>query len=280
MKKQQTVTLWKGLLQKIGFSTAALFVIFGIAGHAFAQIEVDLLSGNGSSQSTNDDNLSFTQSSRATVYSSSGITNAGGCCNVPSTIQNLGMIINSNPDNSSGELFQIYDSGTEVFRADGGTSTAVKSGTSSVTLNNNGTVAIGTTGGVSVTGGGLNMNSNGISSAGAITGVTTLNTSSNASVGGTLGVTGATTLSGGLTETGTANINTTGFSSTSIGNANSSTSITGNTNINTGGFSSTTIGNTNDVTVTVRGGASGVTVDNTSARLTNGSNSVYNGRGE
>lgn len=242
---------------KIVLIVAIVSAISAIAGSNAMAAEA--LGGVTSADSVNDATLRATQSNPPTVISSSGITSNTGA-NTP----NRGIIINSNPDATAGEFFQIQDGGVTVFTATGGTSTKMQSGTSSVTVNNNGTVGIVTTGGASITGGGLNMNAGGITNAGAISGATTINasgtiTGGNLSTGGTLGVTGLSTLSGGASISGGLNNNS--------GGVTNAGAVSGVTTLSTSGLATLDSASiTNNATV---GGTLGVTGATTTAGITN-----------
>jgi hypothetical protein len=148
---------------------------------------------------------------------------------------NEGASINSNADNThpGQEFFVINDSGIQVFFADGDVQTIV-SNANNVGLqydtdnNGSGTFAL-TTGGANVLSAdnagtvtvhnsmianGINNGNDGITNAGAVSGVTTLSTSglatlNSASVSNTLGVSGATTLNNTLGVSGATTLNNT-----------------------------------------------------------------------
>ncbi|MFN6112780.1 MAG: beta strand repeat-containing protein, partial [Bacteroidota bacterium] len=111
----------------------------------------------------------------------------------------------------------------------------------------------------------LRITSNGLVQIGAASGSSTLNVTGtfdltgNATIGGSLAVTGLITGSSGGSITGATNINTTGTSSTTIGNASSTTSVTGTVNVNTSGNGNTTIGNSlgTGITTIATSGAAG-----------------------
>lgn len=149
----------------------------------------------------------------------------------PNTIE--GVIITANTDNTGGEYVSIRESGIEVFYADGDVQTDIKNDNDINIRYNNDNGAIGSfslssgassvltaTSGGTVTvhnnmiANGINNGNDGITNAGAVSGVTTLSTSglatlNSASVSTTLGVTGATTLNGTLGVSGATTMNNT-----------------------------------------------------------------------
>lgn len=177
----------------------------------------------------------------------------------PNTIE--GASINSNSDNSVGEHFVVNESGVQVFFSDGnvqtntsnannvgivydsddsgaGTFAITTAGANVLTANNAGTVTIAN----AMVANGIDNGGDGISNAGAISGVTTLNTSglatlNSANVTTTLGVNGAATLNNTLGVAGATTLgNTLGVSgATTLGNT-----------LNVGG--ATTLNNTLGVT--------------------------------
>lgn len=103
--------------------------------------------------------------------------------------------------------------------------------------------------------------SNGASTLGAVN-AESLKTKGNVSIGGTLGVTGATTLDGNTTITGLTNINTTGAAATNLGNSNIDSTVT-----LSGGKSVVSV---SDEAVRVTSGKSGVAVSGNGASLYSG----------
>ena len=102
-------------------------------------------------------------------------------------------------------------------------------------------------------------------------------------VNGTVNFSGVLTATGGTTITGTTNINTTGTSSTNIGNAGVTVAVTGTTNINNTGTSSTNIGNVTGTT-TITGttninttGSSSTSIGNTGTTTITGTTVAVNG---
>ncbi len=202
-----------------------------------------------------------------------------------------GVSITSNSDNSPGEFIQMQDSGQVVFYADGdvqtnvgndnnvtlfydddndgsGTFAITTGGTNVLTANNAGTVTIQN----AMITNGINNGTDGITNAGAISGVTTLGTSglatlnsasvtNNATVGGTLGVTGNTTLST-VSTSGLATLNS--ASVTNNATVGGTFGVTGNTSLSTVSTSGLATLNsasvTNNATV---GGTLGVTGNTT-----------------
>jgi cytoskeletal protein CcmA (bactofilin family) len=206
-----------------------------------------------------------------TSSNSGDLTFRGGTFNLYATgdyNQDSGTIFNTNIDTSktTGNL-NIGTGNSQTGPINLGTGTGAKTitiGSAASTVAVNGTTTI--TGTTNITGGitasGLITASAGIltntlqstgviyidglinANAGIITGAGTTITSN-----GPITSSGLITANAGLTVTGTTNINTTGSSLTSIGNAgtsvavNGTTTILGTTNINNSGSSSTNIGN-------------------------------------
>jgi len=210
---------------------AVLLSGFAIPCGSFA---ADLIHAGSSIPSTDgsDATLSGGQSSPATVISSSGITSSDVAIQ-----PDRGIIINSNPDATPGEYFQIVDGGETVMTAIDGTSTQLQSGTSTLTINFDGTVDIDGTG-VNVTGGDLNMNNNNISGVADITasGVVSsgsvstgaLSTTGDVTVGGNQTVSGSSTITGNLSANGATN--TIGVAAVSTNTINGATNtISGTT---------------------------------------------------
>ena len=217
---------------------------------------------------TTDGTYMTTQTSPETVINSSGTVGNGMA---------RGIVINSNPDGSSGEWFEIRNANLRAFKAEAGAvdiygTTTTVNGPLSVT-NATTTKGISNAGDLTQTGATTLTGATGITGTLGVSGNTTLSTltttgaatlnsaaiTNNATVGGTLGVTGATTTMG-ITNTG-------GLAQTGTTTLTGATGITGAAMINTTGNATTTIGNATSATTV--GGTLGVTGATTTNGITN-----------